>query len=118
MKQELKIAKEVIDILNKKKVEDIVLIDISQALPIADYFIIGTVATSHQVGSIVKEIEEKLLKYGLKQINRAASEQIGWFLLDFNIIILHLFIPETREYYQLENLWKKYIVDLNLIDSV
>lgn len=117
MQKEKQISKIVVDILNEKKVEDIVLIDISQALPIADYFIIGTVVTSHQIVPIVKELEEKLKPYGLKQINRAASEQSGWFLLDFNLIIIHLFTPETREYYQLENLWKKYIIDLNKIES-
>ena len=115
MQVEKKIAKIVIDILNEKKVEDLILIDISQALPIADYFIIGTIASSAQIGSIVKELEESLKQFDLKQINRAASEQSGWFLLDFNLIIIHLFIPETREYYQLENLWKKYIVDIDKI---
>ncbi|HPC37896.1 MAG TPA: ribosome silencing factor [Exilispira sp.] len=112
MQQEKEIAKIIVEILNEKKVEDIVIVDIAHVLPIADYFIIGTVATSHQIASIVKEIEEKIKPYGLKQINRSAVEQSGWFLLDFNIVIVHLFIPETREYYQLENLWKKYIVDI------
>lgn len=106
MNTEKKIAKIVIDILNEKKVEDIVLIDISRALPIADYFVIGTVATSHQISSIVKELDEKLEEFKLKQINRSAGEQNGWFLLDYNLIIIHLFTTELRDYYQLENLWK------------
>jgi ribosome-associated protein len=113
MQQEKEVAKIIVDILNEKKVEDIVLIDIAHVLPIADYFIIGTVATAHQITSIVKEIEEKIKPFGLRQINRSAAEQSGWFLLDFNLVIVHLFVPESREYYQLENLWKKYIIDIN-----
>ncbi len=116
MQQEKKIAKLIIDILNEKKVEDIVVIDIAKALPIADYFIIGTVMSSHQISSITKEIEDKLKLYGLKQINRSSSEQSGWFLLDFDLVIIHLFIPESREYYQLENLWKKYVIDLKELE--
>ncbi len=118
MQEEKKIAKIVIDILNDKKVEEIALIDISQALPIADYFIVGTVATPNQIGSIVKEIEQKLSIFGLKQISRNANEQSGWFLLDFNIVIIHLFTPEAREYYQLENLWRKYIIEIKTLDSI
>lgn len=116
MNTENQIAKIVIDILNEKKVEDIVLINISQALPIADYFVIGTVASSHQISSIVKELDEKLKKYNLKQINRSVAEQSGWFLLDYNLVIIHLFTPESRDYYRLENLWKKYIVDIKEIN--
>lgn len=112
MFDEKKIAKIAIDVLNEKKVEDIVLIDISKTLPIADYFIIGTVLTSHQITPIVKDLEEKFKPFGIKQINRSAAEQSGWFLLDYNIVIIHLFTPESREYYQLENLWKKFVIDI------
>jgi len=118
MKKEQEIAKEFIKILDDKKVEDISCIMISEALPKADYFIIGTVQSSHQVSAIVKEAEDLARKFNFRIINRHATEQNGWFLLDFDIVIIHLFTPEMREYYQLENLWKKYAVNKESLEPL
>jgi ribosome-associated protein len=94
--------------LDEKQAKDIVILDVSGPLVIADYFVIATVQSTRQCQSLARELdlEHKALK-GRRRRNtgRLETEASNWVLLDFDDIVVHLFLPEARAYYSLEELW-------------
>lgn len=89
-----------------KKAVDIMVQEVSELIGVTDYFVIVTAQNSRQVDAIIDEIEEKLLKEAsMKPVHREVSSDGSWSLLDYGHIVVHVFQPETREYYRLETLW-------------
>ena len=90
----------------EKSAHDLVAIDISNYLSVADYFVIVTGNNDKQIAAIAKEVEKELFeKYHLKVANREGDAQQNWVLLDFEDIVVHIFSPEARNEYRLEKLW-------------
>jgi len=94
--------------LDEKQAKDIVILDVSGPLVIADYFVVATVQSTRQGQALAKEldIEHKVLR-GRRRRNTGGleTEACNWVLLDFDEIVVHLFLPEARAYYNLETLW-------------
>ncbi len=93
--------------LDHQQADDIKILDVSGPLVIADYFIIATVNSTRQARSLAKDIEmEHKAKRGRRRRNGGAdAPDSNWVLIDFGDIVVHLFLPEAREYYGLEGLW-------------
>ena len=93
--------------LDQRQAEDIKILDVSGPLVIADYFIIATVQSTRQAQSLAKEVEmEHKSRRGRRRRSGAAdAPDSNWVLVDFGDIVVHLFLPEAREYYGLESLW-------------
>ena len=71
-----------------------------------DFFVIVTASNSRQVNSIVDAIKEDLRdEGGVKPFHVEGTQDGSWSLLDYGQIVVHVFQPETREYYRLEELW-------------
>lgn len=98
-----------------KKATDIMVQEVGELIGLTDYFVIVTAQNSRQVDAIIDEIEEKLLKDGgLKPVHREVSNDGSWSLLDYGHIVVHVFQPQTREYYRLETLWNDApVIDLS-----
>lgn len=94
--------------LDEKQAKDIVILDVSGPLVIADYFVVATVQSTRQGQALAKELdfEHKALR-GTRRRNTGGleTEESNWVLLDFDDIVVHLFLPEARAYYALETLW-------------
>ena len=87
---------------------DIVIQDVSELLRLTDYFVIATGANSRRVDAIADEVEEKLrTECGMKPMGREGLDDCTWVLLDYGTIVVHLFQPEQREFYRLEQLWEQ-----------
>lgn len=99
---------------DEKKATDILVQDVRELVGVTDYFIIVTAANSRQVGAIVDAIEEEERKQaGEKPLHREETRDGSWELLDYGAFVVHVFQPETRDYYRLESLWNDApIVDL------
>lgn len=95
--------------VEEKQASDIVLLDIHEQTSIADYFIIATVDNERQAQAIENEVLEKLkLEQNIRPLGIEGIEnRSGWTLLDYGDVIVHLFTEETRNYYDLEELWSK-----------
>ncbi len=93
--------------LDQKQATDIKILDVSGPLVIADYFLVATVQSTRQAQSLAKELdmEHKSLRGRRKRNGGGESSDSSWVLLDFNDIVVHLFLPEARDYYGLEGLW-------------
>ena len=99
---------------NEKKATDIMVQEVRDLIGVTDYFVIATAANNRQVDAIVDEVEEKLrVDQGVKPLHREVSSDGSWSLLDYGNIVVHVFMPETRDFYRLEQLWNDApIIDL------
>lgn len=91
---------------DEKKATDIIVQEVRDLIGVTDYFVIATAANNRQVDAIVDEIEEAERKHAnAKPIHREGTQDGSWSLLDYGDFVVHVFQPETREYYRLEALW-------------
>ena len=89
-----------------KKATDITLLDLRGLSDVCDYFLICTAANARMLSSIVDEIEEKVKKNtGIGPLSHEGRAGASWVLLDYASVVVHAFLPETRDYYRLERLW-------------
>ncbi len=97
----------------EKKASDIVVQEVKGLISVTDYFVIATASNNRQVQAIIEEIEEQeLAQANMKPSHREGTEDGSWALLDYGDFVVHVFQPDTREYYRLEALWN----DAPLID--
>ena len=91
--------------LDDDKAEDVVAIDLRGKSEIADYMVICSGRSSRQVTSISEKLTDRL-KHEFSIISRVEGQEQGdWVLIDAGDIIIHVFRPEVREFYQLEKMW-------------
>ena len=82
------------------------LLDIRGVSLIADYFVICTVGSERQAGAILKDLGQNLLEeFGRKPLHTEGTPDSGWVLLDYGDVIVHVFSPTQRQFYNLEQLW-------------
>ncbi len=88
--------------------QEIVILDLRELTKSFDYFLIVTGSSRRQLYSIGDEIQKKLVKeIGDECLSVCGHKEGRWIVIDYGDIIVHLFEPETREYYALEDLWGK-----------
>ena len=98
--------KNAVEGLEDKKGEDIKIIDISEVSPIADYFILASGSNRSQIQAMADSVEEKLHKAGFHLKQTEGYDGANWILMDFTDIVVHIFDRESREFYDLERIWK------------
>lgn len=86
---------------------DIVLLDARRVCGFADYFVICSGESERQIKTIYDEVAHVLKKDGVLPHHREGTLDSGWMLLDFSDVIVHIFAPTEREYYQLDKLWSE-----------
>ena len=99
-----------------KKATDIMIQDVRELVSVTDYFVIATAANNRQVAAIIDAIEEAERKEGgVKPLHTEGTNDGVWALLDYGAFVVHVFQPEARDFYQLEELWNEApIIDLSL----
>ncbi len=109
VKQEVeKNAKKIADFLVDHKVEDVVVVDLSEKSSFTDAFVIGTVNSVGHLRGVVHQLWGELIDLGIEVNNRHKSPSVdGWELIDGGDIIIHLMSKELRDFYDLEKLWNK-----------
>jgi ribosome-associated protein len=82
---------------------------------LADYFVICTSASERQTGAIVDSVAAELKREGIRPLHPPeGGSGAGWTLLDFADVVVHVFDATTRQYYNLEQLWKDALVVLKI----
>jgi ribosome-associated protein len=102
----LELAHTIVDALEEKKGEDILLLDLAEVASFTSMFVIcsgGSERTLKALSSEVRRVVSE--KYALRASQVEGDSASGWMLLDYGGVILHLFSPELRDYYALEQLW-------------
>ena len=91
---------------DEKKGSDIVALDLTGLSDVCDYFVICSADNARMLSSIVEEIEERIKKnVGLDPLSHEGRAGATWVLLDYGSVVIHAFLPESRDYYRLERLW-------------
>ncbi|MBS1479581.1 MAG: ribosome silencing factor [Christensenellaceae bacterium] len=93
------------EVLDNKKALDILAVNVADKTIIADWFIIASGRSTTQVKALCDELEEKAAERGLIARRKEGYQEGRWIVVDFGTILVHLFHPEEREYYNLERLW-------------
>lgn len=88
-----------------KKASDIVVFDVSGLTPVADYFVICSGHSTLQVRAIADAVQEGLDRAGERLLHLEGYERGRWVLLDYGDVVVHVFLDEDREYYNIERLW-------------
>ncbi len=107
-KSDEQILKLICEIILDKKGENIKILDISKLTTVADVIVIASGNSTRQLSAMSDDIERKIRKsFRIRPLSIAGRDASEWILLDYNSIIVHLFLTKTREYYNLEELWEK-----------
>ena len=99
----------VIDTLDLNKAQDIVTIDLKDNSSMADYMIIASGTSSRHIQSLSEQVLEKLKDNGIKNSKIEGKESNEWKLVDGIDLIVHIFHPEKRKFYELEKIWSELI---------
>ena len=97
-------AKNIAKILDKKKAIDIVGIETKELTVMSDYFIIASGTSNTHVRALADEVDDEMKKLGV-EVDHIEGRATGWILLDYNDVLVHVFQPESRQYYNIERLW-------------
>ena len=84
---------------------DIEILEVGQLTSITDYFVIATGRNIQAVSTLAEDLEEKLAEEGILPKRRDGMREARWIVLDYTGIIVHIFHPEERKYYNIERLW-------------
>jgi len=100
-------ARIITEIASERQASDIILLDVRSICGFADYFVIMSSLTPRHTEALRQEIEIGLKTLGSAMLHREGSSGSGWVLLDYGNVVVHIFSPNEREYYQLDQLWSK-----------
>ena len=107
-------AKLAVNALEDKKAENIQVIDISSVSVLGDYFIIANGTNRNQIQALSDNVEETLGRAGYNPKQIEGYNTANWVLLDYRDVIIHIFDPDSRSYYDLERIWR----DGRLIEKI
>lgn len=99
-------AKVAYDALDEKLGKDIRIIKIDEVSVIADYLIIANGQNSLQIGALTDNVEMKMAQNGIESKRIEGNKKSTWILMDYGDVIVHVFSPEDRLFYDLERIWR------------
>lgn len=93
-------------ILDEKGANDIIILEVGHMTSITDYFVIANGRNIQSVRSLSEDLEDKLAAEGLEPRRKEGERESKWIVLDYAHVIVHIFHPEERRYYNIERLWQ------------
>lgn len=99
------LALKIAEVLDKKGATDITILKVDHLTSITDYFVIATGRNVQAVRSLAEDVEEKLDAEDMPVRRHEGTNESRWVVLDYAHVIVHIFHPEEREYYNIERLW-------------
>jgi ribosome-associated protein len=85
--------------------KEILLLDLRKSTPLVDFFVIATASSRRQSHAMASEIDAAMKKLGEAKLGLEGSEEGRWTLIDYGDFVVHIFSPEDRAYYALEDIW-------------
>ncbi|WP_053058147.1 ribosome silencing factor [Rubrobacter aplysinae] len=86
--------------------EDVLIMDMREAVSYTDYFVVAGAETERQTRRIADEVIEKMNEAGYRPTSRRIGEETQWVSLDYLDVVVHVFTSEARDFYRLESYWK------------
>lgn len=94
-----------VDALEEMKAVNLTVLDVSRLTTITDYMIVASGTSDRHIRSLVNSVIDKAAEHGLRPIGVEGEQQAQWALVDLGDIVVHVMLPDVREFYQLEKLW-------------
>ena len=107
MLEEVERARRIVEVASEKQATDILLLDIREVSTFADFFVIMSADSQRQMEALVEEIAQEIKRQGVRLHHREGTSESGWLLLDCGDVIVHIFAPQERDYYRLEEVWSR-----------
>ena len=98
-------ARKIVQVMDSKKAKDIRLIKIEGISSLGDYFVVASASNTTQVKAIADEVEDEMTKLGLEPNRVEGRQSAHWILMDYYDVMVHVFLDEARNFYNLERLW-------------
>lgn len=89
----------------EKKAADVMIMDLKKLTSMTDYFVVCSVDSDVQAKAVVDHVTEELRRKKIKPWHSEGMMNYQWILVDFVDVVLHIFMPEKRKFYNLERLW-------------
>ena len=103
----LELARHIVEVIADKKGEDVILLDIRAVSILADYFVIGSTTSERQAKAIIEGIKQETKQaFDVRPLHVEGEPATGWVLMDYGGVVVHVFTPETRAYYDLKGVWR------------
>lgn len=93
-------------VLDERQAEEILTFDLFGRSSVADYLIVASGRAARQIVAIAHYLADEFAKLGIKRVRLEGLSEANWVLVDAGDVIIHLFRPEVRRYYDIENIWK------------
>lgn len=100
------IVREALEALDEHKGQDPVVLDMREVSGFTDFMVVCTGRSEPHVRALADAVAERLLEHGVKPSHIEGKSGGNWMLLDFLQLVVHVFTPEKRSFYQLEKLWR------------
>lgn len=111
-------ALQIAQVLDEKKATRVKVLKVRDLTVMADYFVIASGTSSTHVKSLAEEVEFRMKEQGTAPIRTEGFNTQNWFIIDYGNVIMHVFSPEARDFYDLEHLWADgENVELNFIEE-
>ncbi len=99
------LAKKIAQVLDSKKAQDLKVLKVREITVLTDYFVIASGTSTTQVGALSGEVEFQLKQLDIQPLRVEGESTRNWILLDYGSVVVHIFYPETRDFYALEHMW-------------
>lgn len=110
----LAMGHKIVDLLEDRQAIDIVMLDLRTVSLVADLFIIASADNRRQMRALIDTLLEGEHKKQFPPARIDGTPESGWIVLDYGAVVVHVFDPDTRAFYKLEQLWKKAPVVLRI----
>lgn len=100
-------ARLAVEVASEKQATDIVMLDMRGPSGFTDYFVILSADSRRQMQALLEDIDQSLEGAGMRLHHREGAAEGGWVLMDYGDLVVHVFAPEAREFYRLEQLWSQ-----------
>lgn len=92
-------------LLADSRCDDVIVLDVRSLSQVTDFFVIATGSSDRQIRSVAGDVEQLAAIEGHRALGTQGGESAQWLVVDFVDVVVHLFAPESRAYYDLESLW-------------
>ncbi|MBU3805474.1 MAG: ribosome silencing factor [Candidatus Fournierella pullistercoris] len=103
--ESLQLATSIAKMLDNKKAADVKVLKVEDLTVLTDYFVIANGTSTTHVKSLAEEVEFQMEQQGVQPLRTEGYDSKNWILLDYGSVIVHVFYPQAREFYDLEHLW-------------
>ena len=100
-----KMALDMAKVLYEKQAKDILVLQVDHLTSITDYFVIVSGRSAQSVRALAEDLQEKMDAQNIFPRRKEGFRESRWIVLDYANVIVHIFHPEEREYYNIERLW-------------